>query len=139
MPKKYYDIKDFTGYVVDKQGNIYSMLPRGCRDRYDRSKWNRKPKLIRPRKTHKGYCRVYMRRDSTGKREDAYIHRIVAETFLPNPENKSQVNHKDCNPSDNALSNLEWVTHIENLNYGYEHGFKARDSKGRFCHKNKQK
>ncbi len=44
-----------------------------------------------------------------------YVHRLIAETFIPNPDNKKQVNHKDGNRRNNNLSNLEWVTQAENL------------------------
>lgn len=89
-----YDIPDFTGYKINKQGEVYSVISQGCRDRFDKSKWQ-SPKKLSVRKTETGYCRVYMRRDSTNKREDVYIHRIMAELFIPNPKNLTDVNHKD--------------------------------------------
>ena len=48
-----------------------------------------------------------MRRESTNKREDVYVHRIIAQLFIPNPNNLLEVNHKDSNPSNNHKNNLE--------------------------------
>lgn len=63
-------------------------------------------------KNRTGYLRVYLY--SEGKKKRYFLHRLVAETFIPNPENKPQVNHKDGNKQNNELSNLEWVTCSEN-------------------------
>lgn len=81
------------------------------------------------------YLRVYMRRDSTNKREDVYVHRIIAELFLDNPNHYPEINHKDSNPMNNNVNNLEWCSHYYNLKYAYDYGYKARDKLGRFCHK----
>ena len=129
------DIPDFTGYKADEYGNIYSMIPQGCRNRFDKTKWLGTPKKLNYRVTPNGYCRVYMRRDSTDKREDVYVHRIIASLFVPNPNNSEEVNHKDCNTQNNYYTNLEWVTRIENLHYAVEYGHMKRNSKGQFCQK----
>lgn len=129
-----FDIPDFTGYKVSKNGKVYSVIPKGCRNRFDKSKWV-EPKELAVRKTKKGYCRVYMRRDSTGLREDVYIHRIVAELFVANPYNLPEINHKDCNPSNNDSSNLEWTSHRNNLEYALIHGHMGRNNRGQFCYK----
>ena len=131
-----YDIPDFTGYKASKDGDIYSMIPKGCRNRFDQSKWLEVPKKLAVRETKNGYCRVYMRRDSTGKREDVYIHRIIARIFIPNPNNLEQINHKDCNRKNNNVENLEWVSQYQNWEYAQTNGFQTRNSKGQFCHNN---
>ena len=51
-----------------------------------------------------------------------YVHRIVAKTFIPNPENKTDVNHKDGNKKNNHVDNLEWVTKSENTRHAYSTG-----------------
>lgn len=128
-------IPDFTRYFADEEGNVYSCIPKGCRNRFDKTKWVQ-PKKLKPRVLkHMPYLRIYMRRDSTNKREDVYVHRIIAELFLDNPNHYPEINHKDSNPMNNNVDNLEWCSHYYNLEYAYDYGYKARDELGRFCHK----
>jgi DNA-binding XRE family transcriptional regulator len=58
------------------------------------------------------YCYVTLIID--GKRKNKYIHRLVAEAFIPNPNNYPQVNHKDGNRCNNSVQNLEWCSNIQN-------------------------
>ena len=63
----------------------------------------------------KGYFQVCLAKDSVNK--IFKIHRLVAIAFLPNPENKYTVNHKDLNPGNNLVENLEWNTNLENIHH----------------------
>ena len=54
-----------------------------------------------------------------GERKNLLVHRLVGVAFLSNPENKSEINHKDGNPSNNNVDNLEWVTPSENRKHAY--------------------
>lgn len=125
-------LQGFPGYYVSRDGTIYTSLARGCRDPMNESK-RVKLRPVRPRGLPNGYDRVYLR-SRDGKRRDFYIHRLVASTFIPNPENKPVVNHKDCVRTNNHVDNLEWVTVKENTLYSEECGLMTRDKLGRFHH-----
>lgn len=75
-----------------------------------------------------GYMRVCFRMN--GKVVSKLAHRLVAETFLPNPENFSQVNHKDCNPQNNSVSNLEWCTSSYDAKYREKYGISRAEAQG---------
>ena len=62
-----------------------------------------------------GYYRVALRND--GKYKHHGVNRLVAMAFIPNPDNLPIVNHKDCNPLNNSVDNLEWCTQKYNVNY----------------------
>ena len=63
-----------------------------------------------------------------GIRKTYYVHRLVANAFIPNPNGYTDVNHKDENSSNNHVDNLEWISHKQNMNYGTqaERGAKTR-------------
>ncbi len=73
---------------------------------------------LRPRDNGSGYLFVRLCKDGIRMRQ--YVHRLVAVTFIENVEGKCCVNHKDGNPQNNAVENLEWVTHRENMLHAYD-------------------
>ncbi|MDR1286282.1 MAG: HNH endonuclease [Treponema sp.] len=105
--------KDITGYEglykASNYGNILSV---------QRHKINRtiRERILKKDKGKNGYFCIYLSKN--GKVKKHLIHRIVAMTFIPNPENLPQVNHKDENKSNNYVGNLEWCTCSYNSSYG---------------------
>lgn len=75
-----------------------------------------KERILKPGTNRYGYLHVNLYKNN--KRKDFLVHRLVAEAFIPNPDNLPLVNHKDENPSNNFYTNLEWCTNEYNLNYG---------------------
>ena len=107
-------IKDFPNYCITEDGRIWS---------------NNKNKFISQTLNQKGgYLKVHLYKN--GLDYNLYVHRLVAETFIPNPENLPQVNHLNENKLDNRVENLAWCTQQDNLNYG-SHNEKANHSRGK--------
>lgn len=75
--------------------------------------------ILLSRRNRCGYSQISLSKNSSAKTKT--IHRAVAEAFIPNPENKREVNHRDGNKENNLLSNLEWVTSSENQLHSYNY------------------
>jgi hypothetical protein len=92
-------------FIVTEQGKIFSLPSRTGKGKERKLYTNKE-----------GYQYInYL--DADGMRHNLAIHRAVATAFIPNPENKPQVNHKDSNPSNNHVNNLEWSTSKENTEH----------------------
>ena len=77
-------------------------------------------KILRSKELRGGYV-VDILCDNN-RRKTVRRHRLVAEAFIPNPDNKPEINHKNGNKADNAISNLEWATHRENTDHSWATG-----------------
>lgn len=109
------DIPQYEGYYqVSNYGRVKS-LKRTIVDSRGISKTVNERILI-ARVKENGYLQVSLWRNNKGKGE--YVHRLVAMAFIPNPENKPTVNHKDLDIQNNHVENLEWATYKENNAYG---------------------
>ena len=88
------------------------------------------PKIMYPKISSDGYYNLGLR-DVNGKRCWLRVHRLVALTYLPNPSNLPEVNHKDENKLNNHVSNLEWCTTFYNCNYGNRNKHISESNKGK--------
>ena len=69
-------------------------------------------------KSGKYYMTVALSNGAEKTPKTYWVHRLVAKAFIPNPDNLTDVNHIDENPSNNCVDNLEWLSHKDNMNYG---------------------
>lgn len=120
MAPTWKDVNGYEGlYLVSSEGDILS-LPRTVKTRNASGciTIHRKAKRIKPRLRGRGdlmYQAVTLSKD--GKSKTYSLHRIVALAFIPNPENYDEINHKDENPLNNRVDNLEWCTRQYNIDY----------------------
>ena len=75
-----------------------------------------KERILKPLRTQKGYLRVSLCKN--GEHKMYMVHRLVAQTFIPNPDNLPEVNHKDEDKTNNSVQNLEWCSSKYNANFG---------------------
>ena len=109
MRENWKPIKNFEDqYLVSNYGNVKSL---------------RRNKILKPYTNNTKYLYVCL---SNGKSKKHYrIHRLVANAFIPNPESKEFINHKDYNTFNNRVDNLEWVTMAENIDYSRQNVLKG--------------
>lgn len=95
-------IAEYEDYKIHRDGRVKRLV----------SKYSRKERILKHSIASNGYVQISLCKD--GKAKVFRLHRLLAETFISNPENKPQVNHKDGNKKNYSLSNLEWMTASEN-------------------------
>lgn len=113
MIEEWKDVKDYEGlYQVSNLGRVKGL---------------KKGKILKQHDNGKGYMQVGLYKNNKGK--PYYVHRLVAKAFIPNTENKPEVNHKDKDRANNCVDNLEWVTSKENEQH--KHNFEGYKQKGK--------
>lgn len=122
MQEVYKPIKGYEGlYEVSNLGNVKSLSK--IRGRAFTAERLLKPRIVN------GYVMVTLCKES--KRFNASVHRLIAEAFIPNPENKETINHIDGNKQNNSIDNLEWATQRENNLHAYRTGLHDPKKNGR--------
>jgi hypothetical protein len=112
------DVIGYEGlYQVSNFGNVKSLG----------NEFSRKERLLKLSFQSKGYLTVVLQKDT--KRKMVLVHRLVAEHFIPNINNKPQVNHINGIKTDNRLENIEWVSHRENLDHAIENNLVLKGDK----------
>jgi hypothetical protein len=127
------DIPEYEGlYKISSSGNVKCLNYAGCAGNVK----NLCPSLLKNSHNKVGYMRIKLRKGTDGKAH--MIARLVASSFVLNPENKPQVNHKDGNTLNNHYSNLEWVTPSENILHSWRcktYGGPRNDFGKKYCFK----
>jgi len=112
------EIQGYPNYLIYPDGKVWSKPRHRAKGRY-----------LNQRDNGRGYLRVKLSNDSVAK--EIRVHRLVALHYIPNPENKPEINHIDGDKTNNSVENLEWATRIENLN-----GFKKHHKNNKSGFKN---
>ena len=121
--------KDIDGYPDYKVSNFGRVLSSEKQFEF----YTRRARLIKIRIKNNGYAAYALYRNKVAK--TISVHRLVAQAFIPNIENKPEVNHKDLNKLNNYSSNLEWATRRENVDHVLLHErFKAKLSNSDVAH-----
>ena len=120
-------------YFVSNLGRVKSVdHPVWCEA--NKSYSIRKGHLLKPNNSNsKHYWRVRIP-NGTRRGKVWAVHRLVAEVFIPNPDNLPQINHIDGNKDNNCVSNLEWCNQSHNFRHAYDMGLVSKEKQSKHCH-----
>lgn len=128
---KYYKIRNFDNYYVSRCGKTLGIMKYRCSNTRTLKQYNDKD----------GYLIISLYKNK--KQYNKKVHRLVAQSFIPNPDNKSCVNHINGRKDDNRVENLEWCTHKENTYHAFRTGlqkpsFGMKGKFGKLCKNSKK-
>lgn len=101
------NIEEATNYEISNLGRVRN---------------TKSEQILNPGVSGNGYKQVSLKMKQSGKFEKRYVHRLVATYWIPNPENKREVNHLNLDRTDNRVENLEWITSSDNQKHKYKTG-----------------
>lgn len=128
--EKWKPIKNYIGlYEISTNGNV-KILERSYKC-FNKLTNRMNERVVKERITqgtiNKGYRRICLTKDK--KEKNLFVHRLVAEAFIPNPNNYDFVNHIDGNKLNNCVENLEWCNHFQNDLHAYKNGLRKSKAK----------
>lgn len=119
LKKQWREIKGYEGkYIISNYGEVIS-LPR-YKQNNSKLQYVEPKEIIRYVNKRNGYVYVQLWNNATYR--SIRLHKLVAQTFIPNKDNKLQINHKDGNKQNNKMDNLEWCTNKENIIHAHKMG-----------------
>lgn len=118
-------IEGYSNYMISNLGNVKSLNYKG----------GKREKILKLYINNSGYALVNLTKN--GKQKTYLVHRLLAQTFIPNPENKPHIDHINTIRNDNRVENLRWVTQKENNNNPITRKKNSKCKKGKLCYKAK--
>lgn len=115
---KFYETT-YENYLISKCGKVYSL---------------KRNKIMKPSIITSGYEKIMIKNKKIKLNKNVTVHRLVAETFIPNPNNLPCVNHIDGNKRNNDINNLEWCNQKENIRHSWDNKLSKYTKKGKkYC------
>jgi hypothetical protein len=108
-------IPNYPEYSITTDGRVFSHKKPGGNGKGKVLDYSYKREL-KPQKNKKGYLKIFLEQNTDRSRHTS-IHRLVAETYIPNPHNYDTVNHINGDKTDNRVENLEWMSNADNIEY----------------------